>query len=77
MILLTHLDGSDFVLNCTLIETIEAHPDTVIMTIDGKHLVVQEHVDEVVRRIVGYYRLVYPGWLQTWYADRVGKASHG
>jgi flagellar protein FlbD len=77
MIHLSRLDGSDFVLNCSLVETIEARPDTVITTIEGKHFVVQQSVDEVVTRIIVYYQLVYPGWLQTWYAKREGNASDG
>lgn len=58
MIHLSHLDGRDFVLNANRIETIEACPDTVITTVDGKHFVVREAVDDVVARVIGYHRQV-------------------
>lgn len=59
MIYLSRLDGSSFVLNADRIETIEAHPDTVITNVDGKHFVVKEHVDDVVARVVAYQRMVH------------------
>lgn len=54
MIGLTRLNRSTFVLNCELIETIEATPDTIISTISGKKLVVAETVEEVVEKVVQY-----------------------
>lgn len=59
MIYLSRLDGSSFVLNADRIETIEAHPDTVITNVDGKHFVVKENVDAVVARVVAYQRMVH------------------
>ena len=54
MIKLTRLNGSVFVLNCELIEIIEATPDTVISTIHGKKFVCAESVDEVINKVIEY-----------------------
>ncbi len=56
MIELTRLNGSVFVLNADLIETIEATPDTVISLVTGKKYVVREKVAEVIDRIVEFRR---------------------
>jgi len=53
---LTRLNGSVFVLNADLIETIEATPDTVISLVTGKKYVVREKVGEVIDRIVEFRR---------------------
>lgn len=60
MIRLTRLNRSTFVLNCELIETIEATPDTVISTINGKKLVVTETVEEIVEKVVQYKSRILP-----------------
>ena len=54
MIKVTRLNGSNFVLNCELIETVEATPDTVITTINGKKLVVAETVEEIIEKVIEY-----------------------
>lgn len=41
MIKLTRLNNSKFVLNCELIETVEATPDTVISTVNEKNMFVR------------------------------------
>ena len=46
----------EFVLNAEIIETIEETPDTVITLTNGKKLIVEEDMDEVVRRIMKYRR---------------------
>ncbi|HEX6883723.1 MAG TPA: flagellar FlbD family protein [Planctomycetota bacterium] len=51
MIRLTRLDRREVVLNCDLIECLEASPDTTLRLVTGKHMVVRESVDEVVERI--------------------------
>jgi flagellar protein FlbD len=56
VIALTRLNGSMFVLNADLIETIEATPDTVISLVTGKKYVVREKVEEVIDRIVEFRR---------------------
>lgn len=56
---LTRLNGEALVMNAELIETIEATPDTVITLTTGKKLIVLEHLDEVVRRVLAYRRAAY------------------
>ncbi|MBR1581098.1 MAG: flagellar FlbD family protein [Selenomonadaceae bacterium] len=46
----------EFVLNAEIIETIEQTPDTVITLTNGKKLIVDEAMDEVVRRVMKYRR---------------------
>lgn len=58
MIKLTKFKTKDheFVLNAELIETIEETPDTVITLTNNKKLIVEESMDEVVRRVMDYRR---------------------
>ncbi len=58
MIKLTKFKTRDheFVLNADLIETIEETPDTVITLTNSKKLIVEESMDEVVRRVMDYRR---------------------
>jgi len=49
----------DFVLNAELIETVEEPPDTVITLTNGKKLIVEEPMDEVVRRVMDYRRGIF------------------
>ncbi|WP_448531206.1 flagellar FlbD family protein [Pseudothermotoga sp.] len=60
MIWLTRLKGQRFVLNAEMIETVEALPDTTITLFSGKKYIVQESVEEVVRRVIEYKRQAYP-----------------
>ncbi|MBP2653112.1 MAG: Flagellar protein [Firmicutes bacterium] len=61
MIKLTKFKTRDheFVINADLIETIEETPDTVITLTSGKKLIVNESMDEVVRRVMEYRRALY------------------
>ncbi|MGE5613913.1 MAG: flagellar FlbD family protein [Bacillota bacterium] len=54
MIKLTRLNGSVYVLNDDLIETIEATPDTVITLSDSKKYICRETVDEVIGKIIEF-----------------------
>ena len=54
MIKLTHLGGEPFILNADLIQYVEARPDTFVTLVNGERLVVQESMDEVLRRAVAY-----------------------
>lgn len=56
MIRLTRLNGRPFVLNAEQIKTIERVPDTMITLLTGDQVVVQETMDEVVRRAIDYGR---------------------
>jgi flagellar protein FlbD len=59
MIQLTRLNGKEFVVNCELIKTIEATPDTVISLTTGEKLMVKESVDQVIESTVQYRKRLY------------------
>ena len=48
-----------FILSAEVIETIEEMPDTVVTLINGKKLIVDEPMDEVVRRVMAYRRALH------------------
>lgn len=52
-------NDNDFVLNAELIETIEQTPDTVITLVNGKKILVEESMDEVVRKSMDYRRTIF------------------
>jgi len=58
MIRLTRFNGRPFVLNAEQIKTVEETPDTMITLLPGDQVMVQESMDEVVRRAVEYARMV-------------------
>ncbi|TVQ39966.1 MAG: flagellar protein FlbD [Spirochaetaceae bacterium] len=58
MILVTRLDGKTYYVNPHQIEYIEANPDTTLIMLSGKRLVVQEDYQTVFERIVEYRRLI-------------------
>lgn len=58
MIRVTRLDGKEYYINPHQIESIEVHPDTTLLMLSGKHVVVRESVDELIDRIVEYRRQI-------------------
>ncbi|QFP42037.1 flagellar protein FlbD [Borrelia miyamotoi] len=56
MIYVTKLNGDGYYLNPCHIESIEANPDTTILLMNGKKIVVKENVVEVVDKIRTYRR---------------------
>lgn len=54
MIEVTRLNGKPLVLNADLIEFVESTPDTLVSLTTGRKIMVQESVDDVVRRAVEY-----------------------
>ncbi len=56
MIKVTRLGGKELVVNAELIRFVEATPDTILSLASGEKLVVQESVDEVIRRCIEYGR---------------------
>lgn len=60
MIEVTRLNGSVFILNAGLIETVEANPDTVVTLVNGHRYVVQESPAEIVRRAAAYQEKRWP-----------------
>ena len=61
MITLTKLNGTPFVLNDDLIETMEQTPDTTIHLTSGHLLIVRETLDEVVDAVVAFRRRLSDG----------------
>ncbi len=54
MIELTKLNGNPMMLNCDLIKTAEASPDTMLTLVNGEKLIVREDCAEVARRVMAY-----------------------
>ncbi|GHU81174.1 flagellar protein FlbD [Spirochaetia bacterium] len=58
MILVTRLNGNEYYINPHQIESIEIHPDTTLLMLSGKHVIVKETVTEIIDRIVEYRRRI-------------------
>ena len=58
MIKVTRLNGKEYFINPHQIESIEIHPDTTLLMLSGKHVVVLEKVEEVIERIVEYRKRI-------------------
>lgn len=58
MINLTKLNGTPFLLNPELIETIESTPDTIISLVTGRKVLVREPVDEVQKKWLNYKKQI-------------------
>jgi len=58
VISVTRLDGSEFIINSDLIETVEATPDTVISFAHDKKVVVRESPSEIVDQVIRFRRRI-------------------
>ena len=58
MVEVTRLDGKTYYVNPHQIEYIERNPDTTLIMLSGKRLVVREDYQTVFQRIVEYRRLI-------------------
>lgn len=58
MIVVTRLDGTEYFINPHQIESIEVHPDTTLVMLSGKRVIVKEKPDLVLDRIVEYRRRI-------------------
>ncbi|MCF6335078.1 MAG: flagellar FlbD family protein [Spirochaetales bacterium] len=58
MIELTRLNGTVYHVNPHQIEYIESNPDTTLIMLSGKRLIVQEDYQSVFQRIVDYRQLI-------------------
>ena len=58
MIRLSRLNHQEIAINSDLIEYVEAKPDTTVRLVTGDSILVLESVDEVIRRIVGFRRML-------------------
>ncbi|HKK49068.1 MAG TPA: flagellar FlbD family protein [Alkalispirochaeta sp.] len=56
MIQVTRLDGREFYINPHQIEYIELNPDTTLIMLSGKRLIVREEYETILQRIIGYRR---------------------
>lgn len=59
MIELTKLNGTPFLVNVNLIETVEETPDTVLTLTSGKKIIVKERRQEVKNLVKSYKRDIY------------------
>jgi flagellar protein FlbD len=58
MVEVTRLDGKGYYINPHQIEYIECNPDTTLVMLSGKRLVVREDYQTLFTRIVEYRRLI-------------------
>ena len=54
MIEVTRLNGTVYYVNPHQIEYMETNPDTTLIMLSGKRLVVREDCQSIINRIVGY-----------------------
>lgn len=57
MIILTRLNGQQFVINAEKIKFLEQTPDTVVCCEGGDKVMVRETLQEVVRKSIDYARM--------------------
>ena len=50
MIEVTRMDGRPILINENLIETVEANPDTVIIMTNGRKIIVQDTVTDILNK---------------------------
>jgi flagellar protein FlbD len=58
MVEVTKLDGKTYYLNPHQIEYVENNPDTTIIMLSGKRLIVKEDFPTLFQRIIAYRRLI-------------------
>lgn len=59
MIELTLLNGTSFILNCNLIETVENIPETKVSLTNGKYFLVSEGKEDIIEKVIAYNRKVF------------------
>ncbi len=58
MIILTKINKALIAVNADLIQYIEETPDTVVTMTNGEKIVVHDSMDEIIRKVVHYRRLL-------------------
>lgn len=56
MINLTRINGDPLTVNAEEIETVETFHDTTLTLRSGRKIVVREHSDEIIRKVIEYKR---------------------
>ncbi|MCL2171239.1 MAG: flagellar FlbD family protein [Defluviitaleaceae bacterium] len=59
MITVTRLNDKEMVVNCELILSIEANPDTTITTTTGLKLIVKESVEDIIAKTKEYKKYIH------------------
>ena len=59
MLELTKLNGQKVVINCELIEYIDANPDTTINLTTNNRFVVKESVKEVIEKVINFKKEIF------------------
>ena len=65
MVELTNMNGVTFVLNSSLIETIELIPETKVTTTNGKYFLVREKPEEIVQKVIAYNQKIFQNDIRT------------
>jgi len=58
VIKVTRLNGTEYYINPHQIESIEFRPDTTLLMLSGKYVIIKEKIEEVLDRIVEYRRKI-------------------
>ena len=58
MVKVTRLNGKEYYINPHQIESIDKHPDTTLLMLSGKSLVILETVEDLIERIVEYRKQI-------------------
>jgi flagellar protein FlbD len=58
MVKVTRLNSEAYYINPHQIESVELRPDTTLLMLSGKSVVIKEGVDELISRIVEYRRRI-------------------
>ena len=58
MVKVTRLNGMEYYINPHQIESIELRPDTTLLMLSGKYVVVRERVETIIDSIVEYRRRI-------------------
>lgn len=59
MIEVSRLNGKKFYINCEVIKSIEATPDTVITLTTNEKIMVKESAEDIIRRTMDYRKRLY------------------
>ena len=54
MVTITRINGTKLTLNCDLIESMEAMPDTTITMTTGKRIIARESIDDIIKKIIAF-----------------------